>query len=109
MRRRVAPGQLFAVRASIESLVDSTTVTGVESVLLNVSGTETLPPLPTAMESKPHCNNAGGVGTTATLTESLKPSTESTTNVTPSATPVTMPVASTVATAGSTVRYPNVL
>src|SRR5258706_443767 len=109
---KTPPGQPSAGRAtsvSVGGITESSTRTVPGSVRLNVNGTDTLPPFPTASESNPHCRSDGGADTTATFTESLNPSTESMTNVTPfSCWPVTMPAASTVATAGSALRKPNV-
>src|SRR5439155_17625327 len=72
-----APGHPVATRAIIVSLDVSNTVITPGSVRLRVSGTDTLPPLPTASESKPHWSSAGGAGTTATSTESLNVPVES--------------------------------
>src|SRR5712692_21019 len=62
-----------ATRVSTAGITDRKTVLGAESVRLNVSGTDTLPPLPTESESlgTPHRNNAGGAATTFTRVESL--------------------------------------
>ncbi len=73
MRCSTPPPHPRAGRAINESLGERKIVRAAESVRLNVNGTETLPPLPTASEpfATPQRSSAGGACTTFTSVESL--------------------------------------